>query len=149
MSDLPITWPQIRWLLDKGVPHTTISRCAHLRTVGSAIAFYEETDDDVVFWSPRSGELIADRGRAFALGGSEICASSGVFDHLRIFANALDWLRADGRGLVVIDWRQLFDRLRDVPKIAVDEQVLHLYRRYIRPDTPDLSVLRPEWRAAA
>lgn len=147
--DVPISWPRIEWLLKRGVPRDVIARCVNLRTVGDAIAFYEEIDDDVVLWSPRSGELVADRGRAFALGGSDLNASSGALQPLRIFAGPLDWLKSGGNGLVVVDWRQAFDRLRDVPQVAVAEAVLFQYRRAMQPTTPKVAVITAARELAA
>ena len=72
-----------------------------------------------------------------------------MFTHLRIFADPLDWLRAAGNGLVIVDWRQTFDRLRDVPRVAVAEEILAQYRRAMQPPVPELAVIAKERRLVA
>jgi hypothetical protein len=137
----PISFAIVRDLVNHGFPRDRVGELAPLRTVRSHIAFYEPADDDLIFWHPESGAVSRWRQRAFALGGSELCASSGALAPLRLHADPLAWLCA-GDGLYVTDWTQAFDRLRDVPQVAVAEAVLPLYREHMRPPhLPRLSVL--------
>jgi hypothetical protein len=92
-------------------------------------------------------------GRAFALGQAVIDdPSTYSFDcNLNIFADPLEWLRAKRDGIVVLPnkWLLTFDRLRDVPRVAIVEQLLPLYRRHMKPSRlPELMIL-PERRQAA
>jgi hypothetical protein len=42
----------------------------------------------------------------------------------------------------VLDWNSTFDRLRDVPRIAIAETLLPLYRRHMKPARmPAVSVI--------
>ncbi|RFC68354.1 MULTISPECIES: hypothetical protein [Mesorhizobium] len=90
---------------------------------------------DIGFWQPRTGELATSEGRTFAL-GQEIVDDPATYSfdcRLNIFADPLQWLQADRDGIVVVDWSLAFDRLRDVPRIAVDETLILQYRRHMQP----------------
>ncbi|WP_244602960.1 hypothetical protein [Mesorhizobium delmotii] len=106
--------------------------------------FVFEEAEDVVFWQPRTGQLATSMGRAFALGEDAIY-NPGTFafdNHLNIFADPLEWLRARRDGCIVLDWTRAFDRLRDCPRISVAEEVLLQYRRHMKPPhMPDVYVL--------
>ncbi len=108
------------------------------------LAFSEA--DETVFWQPERQEFGCDQGSAFALGESLIdAASTCAFDgHLKIFASPLSWLREHRTGIVVLPhrWDAAFDRLRDVPRIAVEPGVVEDYRRNMKPRRlPELFVL--------
>ena len=144
----PIPWRLVRHLLDEGVPADMAPRMVSLRTLDDRLAFYEELDADLVLWQPRTGSLTTFAGRAFALGSANVTA--GALDYLRIHASPLDWLRDRCRGLVIVHWEQTFERLRDVPRVAVAEAVLPQYRAAMRPPVPDLAVFSDtDGRAAA
>jgi hypothetical protein len=146
----PIGWGQVCWLVDQGMPRDFVPAVAQLRVVGDAIAFYEETSDDVILWRPRSGTLSSMEGRAFALGEDAIGnAATYAFDtFLAVHAEPMDWLRDRGRGIVVLRWDLAFDMLRHAPRVAVEEAVLPLYRHHmLPPHVPELSVI--ERRQAA
>jgi hypothetical protein len=147
----PIPWSWVRRLLELGVPADMAARMVNLRLIEDAIAFYEPVDDDVILWKPGTGEVAAWEGRAFALGASDnLNPSSGALAPLRIHSDPLAWLCDRCRGLVVMDWRQAFDRLRDVPQVAVAETVLPAYRDAMRPRLPHVAVMVSDsWRAAA
>jgi hypothetical protein len=113
---------------------------------------FEETEvDDVVFWHWPTGELTTWCASAFAL-GEEVIEEAATYSFdcsLNIFDSPLDWLRARRDGIVVLDWARAFDRLRDVPRIALAESLLPLYRRHMRPARlPELFIL-PARRSAA
>lgn len=115
--------------------------------------FAFEEADDFVFWHPGRNRLSAYANRAFALGEAVVDnPATYSFDcNLNIFADPLEWLRANRDGIVVLPqrWPFAFDRLRDAPKIAIAEQLLPLYRRHMKPaHLPELSVI-PARRFAA
>lgn len=115
-------------------------------------AIEEYVADDIVFWHPRSDRLATWSGRAFALGEQIITeAATYSFDcALNIFNNPLDWLRARRDGIVVLDWTQAFDRLRDCPRIAIVENLLPAYQHHMKPGhMPDLFVMPNRRRNAA
>jgi hypothetical protein len=116
------------------------------------LAFDEVTTDDIVFWQPRLGMMACWTGRTFALGQDIIDnAATYSFDcALNIFADPLEWLRARRDGIVVLDWSRAFDRLRDTPRIAIAESLLHTYQRVMKPPRmPELFVIPDRRRAAA
>jgi hypothetical protein len=119
-------------------------------TGGRWLAF--EQDDDTVFWQPRSANFATDCGRAFAL-GEDIIDNPGTYAFdcsLNIFADPLDWLRAGRDGIVVLDWRRAFERLRDAPRVAVVEELFARYTRSMKPGRlPEVTVLRSLRRRAA
>jgi hypothetical protein len=176
MIDFPLPdldrWPlmkfeSFKWLIARGVPGVTAAGMAVAARVITGVKaddgiLDEDPDgeqwlafcevDDVVFWQPNTGELATWNGRAFALGEEAIYdASTYAFDcHLKIYLEPLDWLRCRCDGIVVLDWTRAFDRLRDCPRIAVEESLLPLYRRHMRPcRMPDLFVIPAGKRAAA
>ena len=165
----PLSWSMASWLLDQDVPTSVVATTAQLVTVGGIvasdglfreepdgnqfIAFYEEGPGDFVFWCPATGELATWSGCTFALGEGNV-ANPGTYafdNSLHIYADPLDWLRDRGRGIVAVRWDLAFDMLRDVPRVAVVEQLLPLYRRHMQPSClPELSVLvDPSRRMAA
>ncbi|RLP22753.1 hypothetical protein [Mesorhizobium sp. YM1C-6-2] len=111
-----------------------------------------EQERDLVLWQPRRRLLVSECRRAFAL-GEDIVDNPGTyaFDcNLNIFADPLEWLRANRDGIVIIDWRRAFDRLRDVPRVAIAEALLPTYRQAMRPGRmPELLVIPERRRAAA
>ena len=162
----PLTQLQIDWLLKHGVSpqamyHPSQLRAAHGNKTKEG--FFEPDPDgpawftfeeplDVVFWNPKDGGIAYDTGRAFALGEPLIDDpwSTAIDRWLKIFADPLQWLQHDRRGLVVLNWTMAFDKLRDVPRIAVAEDVLPTYRKMMRPPRmPQLAVLPKAERRAA
>jgi hypothetical protein len=105
--------------------------------------------DDIVFWQPEERLFATEAGRAFALGETWIDdATTCAFDgRLHVFADPLSWLRARRKGIVMLPfrWGQAFDRLRDVPRIAIPASLLPTYRRHMKPARlPELFVLEDE-----
>lgn len=164
---MTIHWSTIAGLRQQGVPSRILAAVAGLATVrGRAaadgwleetpdgadfIAFYEPGADDVVLWDPVGDVLSTWAGRAFALGQDNITnAATYAFDcHLSIHETAIDWLRDEARGIVVLDWSRAFDMLRDAPRIMVPERLLPVYRNAMRTKLPEVLVLASERRAAA
>jgi len=110
-----------------------------------------EEAEDTVFWQPRYGTIATYANRAFALGEAAI-NDPGTYAldcSLNIYADPLEWLRAERDGIVVLDWNVAFDRLRDAPRITIAERLLPLYRRHMKPaHTPELFVMLAGRRAA-
>lgn len=101
--------------------------------------------DDVVYWQPRCGEFARWNGRAFAI-GEDVIRAAATYSFgacLNIFGDPLQWLRAGRDGLVVADWGQAFNKLRDVPRIAVVESLLDKLEQHLQPPRlPEIFVLR-------
>jgi hypothetical protein len=107
---------------------------------------------DVGFWHARSGRTATLLNYGFAL-GEHLIDNPGVYSFhgaLKIHANPVEWLRAGRDGVVILDWTRAFDRLRDCPRIAVDEPLLAKYRAAMQPPhMPDLFVMTDSEEAVA
>lgn len=155
-----------RWFVEMGVPgralvHPTIVKVA--RGAAAPGGFFDfdpagdrwlcfEERDDLIFWHPGDGTLCTDAGRAFALGEAAVGnPATFAFDcNLNIFENPMDWLRAGRDGIVILKWRWAFDRLRDVPRIAVDERLLPVLKEHMRPPhSPEIYVMTERRRGWA
>ncbi|MGR9345029.1 hypothetical protein ACU8NW_10525 [Rhizobium leguminosarum] len=112
------------------------------------LVFFEP--EDVVFWRPRTVELATWHGRAFALGEHVIdAASTYALDYrLNIYSDPLTWLAHDRDGIVVVNWACAFDHLRDCPRVAIDEAVLPLYLRHMKPARLPEVIVRSEGKEA-
>jgi hypothetical protein len=151
---------ELDWLLTLGVPVPTIVRPSMIKVATGTKAhdgLFEptpagerwlvvETEEDLVFWNPRTNLFATDVAHAFALGEEMISAAATYsFDcALNIFAHPLDWLHRKRDGIVVLpdQWHRAFDQLRDAPRIHLAESLLPLYRRYMRPArVPELFVM--------
>lgn len=111
-----------------------------------------EEPEDLIFWQPKTNDLLTFNGRSFALNETHISsAATYSFDaNLNVFDNTLDWLRADCDGVVILDWTRAFDQLREAPRIAIAETLLPSYRKWMRPQRlPELSVIQNSERYAA
>jgi len=151
----------IDWLVANGVSVMSMIRPMPLRLAlgrraadgwfehddqGHAFFVFEESSD-LVFWNPATGELATWWNRAFAIGEAAIDeAATYSFDcALNVFPDPLSWLQAKRDGVVVLDWERAFDRLRDCPRIAVDERILPAFRRWMRaPEGPGFSCIAGE-----
>lgn len=141
---------QLDWFKANGVAIEALAKPEPVRVTNDNQIVFPE-DRDAVFWQPKTSQIVTWSGRAFALGQNAISkAGTYVFDRqLQIHADPLEWLRQDRRGIVVLEWTRAFDMLRDCPRIAVSERVLHLYRQHMKPaHMPELFVI-PEEKAAA
>lgn len=149
----------IDWLRACGVPMRAIIRPQPIRRshgfraadgrfeidANGPVWFTFIESEDVIFWRPKSGELSTWAGRSFALGEAAIgnAATYSFGSALHIYADPLSWLIHDRNGTVVLDWRHAFDQLRECPRIAVDDRLLSIYRRYMRPARmPDVFLLK-------
>ncbi|TIS63882.1 hypothetical protein [Mesorhizobium sp.] len=151
---------ELNWLLSVGVPVPTIVRPTFIKVATGTKArdgLFEptlagdrwlvvETEEDLVFWNPRSNMFATDVAHAFAL-GDEMITAPGTYSFdcaLNIFAHPLDWLRRKRDGIVVLpdQWHRAFEQLRDAPRIALAESLLPHYRRHMRPSRmPELLVM--------
>ncbi|MFD1985679.1 hypothetical protein ACFSOZ_24840 [Mesorhizobium newzealandense] len=157
---------ELDWLLSVGVSVPTIVRPSMIKMATGTKApdglfeptpagdrwFVVETEEDLVFWNPRTNIFATDVAHAFALGEEIISAAATYsFDStLNIFAHPLDWLHRKRDGIVVLpdQWHRAFDRLRDAPRVALAESLLPHYRRHMRPArVPELFVMTAQRRA--
>lgn len=158
-DDLPgLRQAHLDWLVGSGVSThwLTYDRQDNFSPLRTAmrdgrewIAFHDHAD--VIYWQPRTGELVSEWNRAFALGESNIHdAATYSFDcALNIFTDPLAWLVNHRDGCVVLDWNRCFDQLRDCPRIAIAYPLLATYRRHMRPPHwPDATIMDGR-RAAA
>ncbi|MDC7742832.1 hypothetical protein [Rhizobium binxianense] len=166
MTDVDPYYPHIGWLLPRhltwlrahGVPMAAIVQPEPVRLARGYraadgrfdpdpsgpdwFAFAER--DDLVFWRPKTGSLATWAGRSFALGEAAIgnAATYSFGSALHIHADPLSWLIHGRNGTVMLDWRHAFDQLRECPRIAVDDRLLPIYRRHMRPARmPDVFLL--------
>jgi hypothetical protein len=162
----PLIRAEIDWLIARGVSPAAIIHPSLIMTCRGSRAkdgrfegdpggqrwFVFSEQHDLVFWNPLTGEIATDTGRAFALGEELIGnpATTAFDQYLTIFANPLQWLRNERRGIFVLNWQFAFDRLRDVPRIAVAEPLLATYHKMMKPrHMPRLAVLPKTERVAA
>ncbi len=159
--------PQFTWFKSQGIPASFLVEMAMtVRVVhgvctpdgwldldpdGRSFITFEQ-DNDCVFWCPATGELTTWHHRAFALGEDNI-VNAGTYaldGYLTIYRDPLEWLRDEGRGIVILDWSRAFDMLRDAPRILCAEQILPLYKKHMTPrHLPELAVLTTPRRIAA
>lgn len=99
--------------------------------------------NDTAMWRPKTGEVATECGAAFAIGADEIQnpGATALNGWLNIYADPLEWLINGRRGIVVLRWEWAREQLRDVPKIAVAEDLLGQYRRHMAPRLPQVGVI--------
>lgn len=153
------------WLRCSGVPVQTLLDLFPMREAkgvraldgvfetsetGSVFIIFEEPED-LVFWCPKTDEIATALNRSFAL-GEDMIHNSGTFafeGSLNVFASPLEWLRAGRDGCVILHWERAFDRLRNVPRVVVDEDLVFTYRKNMVVRLPALAVRTTERRVAA
>lgn len=145
----PLDQAQIDWFLGQGVIATSLACPEPVMTARGIVdedGFFDfdpsgerwlafQEPGDMVFWCPRSGRIATWLGRAFAQ-GEGLLDDRGYWAFalkLRVFADPLRWLRFQRHGIVIIRWRDTFDRLRDVPAIEVDPAIRPQFDRYFKP----------------
>lgn len=145
------------WLFDRGIDPMALAKPVGIRFatgVRGDDGIFEDTDEgedwlvfeeqyDVIYWQPGTEAFATRWNRAFALGEEKIDeAATYSFDcNLNIFTDPVAWLRNKRDGIVVLDWRQAFERLRDCPRLAIAEPLLASYHKAMRPThLPDLYV---------
>lgn len=104
---------------------------------------------DLVAWSPRSSAIGTRLGVAFALGeehvGVDGLGTTGL--PIPVHRTPLNWLRANRRGLVIVDWEKAAYELRGLLLVAEDEGHRRELSRRLRLPPPAVTVT--ERRAAA
>jgi hypothetical protein len=148
----------LRWLLDQGVAFDTLYKVKSGWVIfddrgsfdldpamtGDPVMIMQATDADaadavidLVAWSARDHKVATWRRVAFALGDVSQCfnpASRFCGDALRIHASPLDWLKADGDGLMILQPRFVHTYLRFVPRVVCpDETVAALVYKHLQP----------------
>ncbi len=110
-------------------------------------AFYEP--QDIVYWRPRDQQVAWEFGRGFCLGQDALDnpATTALGQYLKVFADPLQWLQERRQGIFILRWDWAFDFLRDVPRVAVAEEVLPIYRHHMKPgQLPELAVITKDAR---
>ncbi|WP_026613410.1 hypothetical protein [Ensifer aridi] len=151
----------VDWLLGCGVPLKALTRPPMVLIAHGFKAddgcFEDDADGepwlvfpevaDCIFWQPRSGAMASWNNRAFAL-GEDIVHAAATYSFggcLNVFADPLDWLRANRDGVVILNWNLTYDRLRDCPRIAIDETLVNKLERHLKPPrVPEIFVLRQQ-----
>ena len=156
----PLDWPTWRYLAEQGVPDRNGYSDARRPHRGAVIADDGRLDLNDggrpaplvlrrakrrrCFLEPqdrRHGDL--ERAGLRSRRGQHHESRQLLFDKsLYIHGSPWGWLQDRARGIYIIDWPQAFDRLRDVPRLAVAEPLLGLYQNHMRPKLPELFVLR-------
>jgi len=143
-----ISQEKIDWLLAHDVPPLALGSGNNppLKRSDAGIVILIEDEAgaiDCATWSLQNGgEITLLTCAAFALGEEQI-SNPGAYSFdgsLRIHETPLQWLQADRSGIVVVDWRKAFDRLRHVPKLTVPESLLRTYRQAMKPAGPQVLV---------
>lgn len=95
--------------------------------------------DDWVLWNHQTGKYAFYAYQHFAVGEEWISHPSRIYSGacLEIFATPLEWLAANRRGIVIIDWKQAHDRLRDCHRIAYPKSLSALYHKHMKPKSPE------------
>ena len=155
----------IGWLRAQGVPVVAIANAAPIRVANGFIADDGRFEDghgqchlvfaeaeDAVFWQPRENRVGTALGRSFAL-GEDAVTNPGTYafdNNLNLWASPIDWLISGCDGCFVLDWSRAWSRLQDVPRVAVAERLLPLYRARMKPPRgPETFVLREKQAVAA
>ena len=135
---------ECRWLVSQGVTPDTIAKPRPIRA--ASVRFWQNTfdfdddgerslifleDRDAIAWQPRTGALACWCGVNFALNEEAIDNPATYFagGALKIHRTPLDWLRADGDGIVIVQPRYSYAMLRHVRRLAFADAV---YARQVR-----------------
>jgi hypothetical protein len=155
---------QIRWLLDHEVSVETLQAepCSIAATTvrfdgrffipdpdGEKALIFRATDRDEVIdliaWSPRSDEIGSFLGVAFCLGDQDQLYNPATWfagGGLCIHKSLLEWLRASRRGIVIIDPKQTYAMLRQVPRLVfTDAALARQVREWLQPPRPRCELL--------
>lgn len=129
---------ECRWLVGQGVTPDTIAkpkavRAASVRFWQTAFDFDADgerslifmEDRDAVAWQPRTGALACWRGVRFAINEAAIDNPATYFAGgvLKIHRTPLEWLKADGEGIVIVQPRYAYAMLRHVRRLAFADAV--------------------------
>lgn len=155
----PLSEAQTKWLSTKAVPPRALQEPTPiLSAAGRRLkeGYFEPTPEgrkwlvfqeelDLVYWQPGTGEIASDTLRAFALGEENLQNpwATALDRYLNVFEDPLEWLRDSRRGIVIIKWKEAFDRLRDCPALAIPEALISKYKRFMRPPFLPRLAVRP------
>jgi len=166
-SSLPkINCEQAAWLMRQGVPMRVLSALLPVLRVATGRRdkdgiFVEDQagcqflgfpeGSDIVFWSPRSGEIATAEGRAILLGEDDVFAPEtfALGGALDVHGSPLDWLRNACNGVVVIDWPRAVHLLRYAPRINLPDSLVLTYRRHMKKSFPEVTVTDSNLEVAA
>lgn len=166
-SSLPkINCEQAAWLMRQGVPMRALSALLPILRVatgrrGKDGIFVEDQagcqflgfpeGPDIVFWSPRSGEIATAEGRAILLGEDDIFdpATFALGGALTVHESPLDWLRHSCNGVAVVDWPRAVHLLRYAPRIILPDSLVLTYWRHMKKSFPEVTALHSIMEAAA
>ena len=104
---------------------------------------YSQAPLDYVAHSKEIGTALW-RGMGFALGQDQIDnpATYWAEGALRIHRTPLDWLRANRKGICVVNPSRAYEKLRSVPRIEVeDKEMAATVRRWLEPPKPRAKVI--------
>ena len=106
---------------------------------------------DLLGWySHRPGRWWRRRGVAIILGEWAVELGETYDEPVRVYRTPLDWLRAGGEGLVIVDWTEAYFRLAGLQLVASDVAHGEELQRRLRPPQPEgPRILVPRRRTAA
>lgn len=151
----------IDWLNQQGVDIWAMIRpCPIRRVVGRVTLeperFIEDSEGDdwlafvnacdVIYWRPETGQLATGIGSAFAL-GEEAIFNAGTYSlegTLEIWTDPVDWLRNHRNGIVILDWKDAYERLRHCPSITIPQSLVANWRTHWKPQHEPKVYVRPE-----
>jgi hypothetical protein len=76
---------------------------------------------DLIAWLPKSGALASWLGAAFCLGDERQIDGPYLGDPLQVWRSPVSWLKAERRGIVIVEKSRASDRLRDVPELLCED----------------------------
>jgi hypothetical protein len=76
---------------------------------------------DLVAWLPKSGALASWLGASFCLGDERQIDGPYLDEPLQVWRSPVSWLKAERRGIVIVEKSRAFDRLRDVPELVCED----------------------------
>jgi hypothetical protein len=155
---------QIRWLLDQGVSVETLQAepCSIAATKvrfdgrffipdpdGENALIFRATDReeviDLIAWSPLSDEIGSFLGVAFCLDDQDQLYNSATWfagGGLCIYKSALEWLRANRGGIVIVDPNRSYAMLRHVPRLVFTDATLgRQVKEWLQPPRPRCELL--------
>jgi hypothetical protein len=157
---------QIEWLLDQGIspevlgaePIAATRVCFDGRFFipdpdGDKALIFRATDRnevvDLVAWAPMSSKIGSFLGHAFCLGDQDQLfnpASWFAGGGLHIHKTPFEWLKADRRGVVIVDPSQAYACFRHVARLVFTDATLgRQVKEWVQPPRPqcELLIARP------
>ena len=163
LADLPLpSGKSLQWLLGQGVPFDALHgvKSAWVKFNGDTFDFDAECagepvlifacEDqgevvDLVAWSARENILATWRSTAFALGDLDQCFNPATWfadGMLQIHRTPLDWLKAGGDGIVILNPKLCWAYLRNVPRLAfADISLARQIKAWLLPPEPQTEFL--------